>query len=43
MNTFGIIYMARDSVPTHTYLSFTAFFPYGPGGYLRMALLVEDR
>lgn len=42
MNTFGIIYMARESVPTLTWV-FTAFFPYGPGGYLRMALLVEDR
>lgn len=42
MNTFGIIYLARDSVLTITWV-FYSIFPYGPGGYLQMALLVEDR
>lgn len=31
MNTFGIIYMARDSVPTLT--GYLKHFPCGPGGY----------
>lgn len=41
MNTLGIIYIARDWYKhLHGYLQ---HFSYGPSGYLRTALPVDDR